>query len=434
MPLDLLTANDRPGVYPPSWYAATCVPPPVRAAAAGTLRADVCVVGAGFTGLSAALHLAQAGLKVVVLEAGRAGFGASGRNGGQVGTGQRRDQADLETMVGTDRARILWDFGLEAVALVRNLIAAHGIDADWKDGIIDAAHRARHVPELRAEAARMADRYGYDGYEALDRDRIAHLTGSPGFFGGLLDHGGGHIHPLRFALGLAAAAEAAGAVICEESRVLSVSPGSPVRLRTDRAEVVADHVVIAANGYHGGLVPGLNSRVMPINNFIVATAPLPADLQERILPGDHAAHDTRFVVNYWRKSADGRLLFGGGESYGYRFPRDIAGLVRKKMAEVYPDAATVPIDYAWGGTLGITVSRMPHFARGGPIFVAGGYSGHGVALATLAGKMIAEAVSGQADRFDVMAAVPTPRFPGGAVTRWPLLVAAMLWYSLRDRL
>lgn len=434
MPLDLLTANDRAGAYPASWYAATCEPPAVRSAAAGQVRADVCVVGAGFTGLSAALHLAQAGLRVVVLEASRAGFGASGRNGGQVGTGQRLDQLELEARVGHTRARALWDMGLEAVALVRALIEAHGIDAQWGDGIADVAHRRRHVPEFARYAEHMERVYGYDRFDILDAAGAEALTGSPSFFGGVLDRGGGHIHPLRFALGLARAAEAAGAVICEGSRVTRIDPGTPAAVRTDQAEVIADHVVVAANGYHGGLLPGLDARVMPINNFIVATPPLTPEQNAEVLPGNHAAHDTRFVVNYWRKSPDGRLIFGGGESYGYRFPRDIAGLVRPKLEQVYPALRGIPIEFAWGGTLGITVSRLPYFRNAGNIFTAGGYSGHGVALATLGGKLIADAVQGRAEGFDLMAGVPTPRFPGGALTRWPLLAAAMLWYSLRDRL
>lgn len=434
MPLDLLTANDRPASYPASWYADTAVPPPPRAAAAGAIRADVCIIGAGFTGLSAALHLAQAGLDVVVLEAHRAGFGASGRNGGQVGTGQRRDQLWLERAVGREAAAALWQMGLEAVGLVRELIATHRIDADWRDGIISAAHKARLVGGMHAYAEHLQRAHGYEQITPLDRAQTAELTGSGGFFGGLLDLGGGHIHPLRFALGLARAAEASGARIFERSRALTIDTARAPVVRTRAASVRAEHVVIAANGYHGGLWGELAARVMPINNFIIATAPLPDGLAGRILPGDHAAHDTRFVVNYWRKSARGRLIFGGGESYSDRFPRDIAGLVRGKLRTIYPELADVEITHAWGGTLGITPSRMPFFRRQGAVIAAGGYSGHGVAMATLGGKLIAEAVQGRAERFDVLASVPVPRFPGGALARWPLLVAAMLWYSLRDRL
>jgi len=431
--LDLLTANDRAGTYSASYYAATVDPLPPFPSAQGALRADICVVGGGYTGLSAALHLAERGYDVALLEAQRLGFGASGRNGGQVGTGQRLDQNGLEDLVGLEEARALWDLSLDAVALVRRLIETHAIPCGFAPGIVHADHRARFVPETHAYIQKLQQRYGYDRVRALDRDEMRHLVASPLYHGGALDMGGGHLHPLAYALGLARAAQAAGARLYETSRAVRVVPGDPVRVQTDRAEVTADHLILAGNGYLGGLDAGIAARVMPINNFIAATDPL--DRPEAILRDNRAVSDSRFVINYFRLSPEGRLLFGGGESYGYRFPRDIAATVRRPMAQVFPQLRNVRIDYAWGGTLGITLNRMPHFARvAGNILTAGGYSGHGVALATLAGQLLAEAVAGQAERFDLMARVPTPRFPGGAALRWPILVLAMLWYGLRDRL
>ncbi|MFQ5439538.1 MAG: NAD(P)/FAD-dependent oxidoreductase, partial [Paracoccaceae bacterium] len=236
-------------------------------------------------------------------------------------------------------------------------------------------------------------------------------------------------------LGLGAAARKAGVRIFENSRVESVNAGDPVTIKTKNATIRATHLALGCNGYIGGLEPRVSRRVMPINNYIVATEPLDEATATALIAEDHAVADSRFVINYFRLSEDRRMLFGGGESYGYRFPTDIAALVRKPMLKVYPQLRDTKIDYAWGGTLGITMSRMPHFERiNGNILSAGGFSGHGVAMATLAGQIMAEAIEGQATRFDLMAGVPTPRFPGGAILRWPLLVLAMTWFSLRDRI
>ncbi len=433
--MDILTINDTPGRYPESYYTASVEIPTARPKAEGKLDCDVCVIGGGFMGLSSALHLAEKGFKVVLLEANRVGWGASGRNGGQVGTGQRVDQDSLEKMVGEARAKELWQLGLDSVSLVKQLIERHGIDCHFLPGIIHADHRARFVPESRAYAEKLRDRYGYDRIEALDKDQVRALVGSPAYHGGTLDWGGGHLHPLAYALGLAKAAEAAGAVLYEGSRVTAVTRGAKVKIETAAAEIEARYLVIGCNGYHGDLWPEVSKRVMPINNFIVATEPLSEEEARGVIRDGQAVADSKFVVNYFRLSEDRRMLFGGGESYGYRFPKDIAAKARGPMLAIFPQLADKRIDYAWGGTLGITMSRLPNLQRiTDTILTAGGFSGHGVAMASLAGQLVAEAVAGQAGRFDLFASLPPPPFPGGRHLRSPLLVLAMLWYAMRDRL
>lgn len=429
--MDLLTANDRPGEYPASWYAATAAPLPPFPPLRGESRADVCVIGGGYTGLSAALHLAEAGLDVVLLEANRVGWGASGRNGGQVGSGQRQDQDWLERRFGRATARALWDLGEDAKALVRELIARHAIACDLAPGIVYAAHRPAYAPEYQAYAEKLARDYGYPEAEPLDRAAIAALVATDAYHGGYLDRGAAHLHPLNYALGLARAAAAAGVRIHEASRVETLAPAP----RTATGSVRAGFVVLATNGYLGELAPAVTARVMPINNFIVATEPLGPDRAAALIRDNLAVADSRFVVNYFRLTPDHRLLFGGGESYGWRFPRDIEAVVRPRMEAIFPQLRGVPVTHAWGGTLAITVNRMPSFQRLAPnVISAAGFSGHGVALATIAGRAMAEAVRGTADRFDLMARLPQPRFPGGAALRHPLLVLAMSWYALRDRL
>ncbi|MEM9577043.1 MAG: FAD-binding oxidoreductase [Pseudomonadota bacterium] len=432
--MDLLYANDQRGAYPKSWYAATTPHLPPFADLREDTTADVCIVGAGYTGLSAALHLARAGRRVVVLEAQRVGFGASGRNGGQLGSGQRVDQIALEGMVGRDRAQMLWQLGEDAKALVKTLIAQHEIDCHLKPGVAWTGSSAKDVSELHGYADHLRAFYGYDHLETLDAEACHAVCPSPDYKGGIIDWGAAHLHPLAYALGLARAAQDAGAILHEGTRVTKIDHGARARVQTEHGAVLADHVILACNGYLSGLAPDVTARVMPINNFIVATEPLGTRSKE-VLTKDIAVADSRFVVNYFRLSHDGRLLFGGGESYGYRFPQDIAAIVRKPMSVVFPDLKDVRVDYAWGGTLGITMKRFPYLARIAPnVLSASGYSGHGVGTATHAGFLMAQAIMGQDDGFDTMASIPTPAFPGGGALRTPLLVLAMTWYALRDRL
>ncbi len=431
--MNLLYANDRAGDYPPSYYAATAADFPRQPPLRGDQGADVCIVGGGYTGLSAALHLAQAGLRVVLVEAHRVGFGASGRNGGQVGSGQRQEQDWLEATVGKDDAHRLWDLAQDAKTLVKELIDQHQMPVKFYPGIAHACRTESEVRHSHAYAEKLARDYGYDQVTPLTRSEMQALVPSPVYKGGDLDRGAGHLHPLNFAIGLAQAAHRAGATLHEGSEVTQITHGPKVVVKTAQGQVSCDHLILACNGYLGGLEPKVAAKVMPINNFIVATAPLGAEVT-RVLRDPIAVADTKFVVNYWRLSEDNRLLFGGGESYGYRFP-DVIKTVTKPMLEVYPHLKGTRIDFAWGGTLAITMNRMPCFARVAPnVLSASGYSGHGVAMATLAGKLMGLAVQGQAQGFDLMARLPQPSFPGGARLRWPLLVLAMTWFSLRDRI
>lgn len=432
--MDLLYANDEPGQYPPSWYAATTQALPPFPVLEGDITSDVCIVGAGYTGLSAALHLAEAGRKVVIVEAHRVGFGASGRNGGQLGSGQRVDQQKLEKILGLERAKAFWQLGEDAKTLVKDLIAKHGIDCHLKPGIAWTASSAADVQDLHGYAEHLQTHYGYDQIAPLDADACHALCPSPDYRGGVLDSGASHLHPLAFVLGMARAAQKAGVQIYELSRAQQLNHGAKPTITTAHGAVTADHVILGCNGYLSGLAPSVTARVMPINNFIVATEPLGARTSE-VLTKDIAVADSRFVVNYFRLSHDGRLLFGGGESYGYQFPKDIAAIVRKPMNIVFPHLKDVRIDYAWGGTLGITMKRFPYLARVAPnVLSASGYSGHGVGTATHAGQLMAQAVAGQGDGFDTMGSIPTPAFPGGGALRTPLLILAMSWYAMRDRM
>ncbi len=425
-----LYRNDAPGVLPQSYYAATADVPPLRPRLEGETRADLAVIGAGYTGLSTALHAAELGLDVVVIDAHRVGFGASGRNGGQVGSGWNRDQMWLEARLGRDEARRLWDLTVEAKALTRDLVARFAPDAGYRPGVLHGEWTAAGADEASAYGEWLRERYGYES-EYLGRDAVWEVCRTEVYRGGLLDWDAGHLHPLRYVLGLARGAEAAGARIFEMSEAISVSGGV---VTTAKGVIRAENVVIAGNGYLSGIAPEVAARVMPINSFIAATAPL-GDRVGDVLTRDIAVADDKFVVNYFRLSEEGRLLFGGRENYGIGFPSDIVGALQRRMVRLFPQLADVGIDYHWGGTLGITMTRLPMFRRlGHGVLAAGGFSGHGVAITGLAGKVLAEAVAGQAGRFDLLGSLPVGTFPGGRHMRAPLLALAMTWYSLRDRL
>jgi len=418
-----------------SWYAASANRDLSFPRLEGDREVDVCIIGGGYTGLSSAIHLRRRGYSVILLEANKVGWGASGRNGGHVGTGQRVDQPELEKMVGDERARALWDLGLEAVDTVCGLIDEFAIDCELKTGNLHVASSAQAGEDLAGEAEHLAARYGYDQLRYVPPKELPEWTSAQGMHGGLMDYGARHLHPLNYALGLAAAARDLGAELFEDSRVLDYREDTAVRVRTACGTVKASYLVLGCNGYLDKLEKRCAGRIMPINNYMLATEPLPEETARRLIRDDASMSDTRFVINYWKLSADNRLLFGGGETYTRTFPSDIKAFVQPYMLKIYPELEDVTVAYGWGGTLAITMSRLPDLGRlSARIFYAHGYSGHGVPIATLAGKILAEVISGSAERFDIMAGMPTRRFPGGTVLRFPGLVAGMLFYSLRDRL
>jgi gamma-glutamylputrescine oxidase len=390
-------------------------------------------VGGGYTGLSAALHLAEKGVAAILVEAETVGFGASGRNGGQIHTGLRKEQAELEQWLGAMHARDLWTLTQDAKSLVRNLVTLHAIACDLKSGLAIAAHSARAAQSLAADTDHLSRIYGYRDARMMDFEETRAALGTATYPAARLDMGGGHLHPLRFAQGLAAAAEKSGAAILEHSPVQAIEQtASEVIVRTPGGTVTAPRAILATDAFGGALAPELAPYIAHVESFVTATAPLPAELGAAVLPSDWAVADTRHVLDYYRKSSDGRLLFAGRESY-FRPPHDIAALVRPRMLHVFPALATVATQYAWSGTVGITRTRMPHFGMiGERLYFAHGYSGQGVALACLGGKLLAEAALGDSERFDVFARVPAERFPGGAWLRKPLVAAALLAFKIMD--
>lgn len=417
-----------------SWYSATAHPTHSHPSLQGAARVDVAVVGGGLTGLSAALELAQRGFDVALLEAETIGWGASGRSGGQIIAGWGCDQAVLERQLGPDAARHLWNWSIEAVELLRQRIADHQIDCDWRDGHLHVAIKRRHLSELQHWQRDLADNYGYQTHW-WDRDQLQAELPSPRYLGGLFDPGSGHLHPLNYTLGVARAAQTAGARFHEGSRVIRLHPGPKVRLQTAQGELTADHVVLAGNAYLAGLDRRLHARVMPVGTYIAATTPLGETRARALIPNDYAIADTNWALDYFRRSSDHRLLFGGRASYSAIQPPGLHGNMLRRMRRVFPQLRDVDFEYLWGGNLAITANRAPDFGRvGANLYYAQGYSGHGMAVSGLAGRVIAEAIAGQAQRLDVFGRIRHLPFPGGRWLRTPLLVAAMGWYKLRDAL
>ena len=432
----LVTLNMSGDTKIDSWYESTAETATSYPRLEGEISADVGVIGGGYTGLSTAIHLAERGYRVGLLEAEHIGWGASGRNGGQICSGQRVDMLAIERLVPKEDARRLWHLAEEAKALVRKMINQHNISCDLRSGILEAAWKPSHYQFLSHYIKHLRTQYDYREARLLDSREIRNHLDTSRYHGGYLDHGAGHLHPLKFALGLGRAAADAGVSIYHRSKVNSIRrmDGQSV-MQTNHGQLITPIVVLACNGYLGNLEPRLTGAIMPINNFILATESLGKDRARSLIRNHVAVSDTKFVVDYFRMSPDYRLLFGGGENYTRRFPTDIKSFVRRYMLRVFPQLSEVRIEYAWGGTLAITRSRLPLFGRlEGDTYYALGYSGQGVALATLAGQVLSDAIAGTVEDFDVFARLPRRQFPGGALLRWPSLAFGMMYYALRDQL
>ncbi len=422
-----------------SYYAATPGAPgrAPRAKLQGDRRADVAVVGGGIAGVSAALHLAKRGYRVALLEARLVGYGASGRSGGQTIFGLAASQKALKAQVGAEDARRLFDLSIEALDCTQALIAEYGIDCDYHANHVHVATKARHLRELAEWIDELHGEYGYTSARLLNRDELQAHVRSPRYLGGLIDSRSGHLHPLKYTQGLAHAAELAGVDIFEGTQALRYESrrgdAGGITVHTAHGAVHCAHLILCGNAYLGRVAPALARRILGVGTYIVASEPLQPDRARALMPSQAAIADINWILDYFRLSADHRLLFGGRVSYSALQPRHLAESMRKRMLRVFPSLADVTIDYAWGGFLDITMSRAPDFGRLEPnVFYLQGFSGHGMSLTGLAGKLVAEAVAGTAERFDVFARIPHRDFPGGALLRRPSLVAAMMYYRLRD--
>ncbi len=416
-----------------SWYEATLAERPQYAPLDGDCDCDVVIVGGGFTGLSAAYHLGKAGANVVLIEAHRLGDGASGRNGGQFGSGQRGGVIELEKQYGFERSKALWDMAEDAKRNMFDVAEAGDFQFDYVPGQLTPMHRRRFEAGERAHIEAVNTRYGYNQLSWLDREEMAQRLGSKHYYGGARDTGTGHINPMKYLVGLAKTAAIAGARIHEQTAAINIRSQSRIIIETGKGTIRADKGLLAINGHHNNLENKTANHVMPIRSFIAASEPLPADTD--IIPGGEAVDDSRFVVRYFRKSKDNRLLFGGREAYTRATSADISSAIRKQMCEIYPSLKDVAISHSWGGSVAITMQRMPFVREVEPgLWSAGGYSGHGVMLSNYTGRLIAEKFLGESAQLDLLARLNITPFPGGAILRNPLLFFAMTWYSWADRI
>lgn len=422
------------GAYPPSYYAASrnIIRTPVQLA--GEVTADICVVGAGYAGLSTAIHLAEKGYKVVIVEGASVGWGASGRNGGQIVNGLNASLEKIEHRYGAKTAGFIGGMLQEGARIIFDWVERFGIDCDLKHGNLYTAYTPRQMRELEDQQV-LWRRHGMDEHELLDQQGVRRHVATEVYLGGMIDHSGGHMHPLNLALGEAKAFEAMGGVIYENSAVTSVTPGGKVVVATAGGRVTANAAIVCGNAYLGTVVPELTPRILPVSTQIIATVPLPAEQAKRLLPTDLAVEDVRYILDYFRLSADNRMLFGGGVVYGGVDPADIIAKLRPNLAKVFPELAETPIDYAWSGNFALSFSRVPQLGRLGPnVYFAHGDSGHGITGTHLFGRILAEAVSGDLTRFDTFAAIPWIPFPGGQLFGAQYSTLGSWWYSLRDRL
>ncbi|HVE20416.1 MAG TPA: FAD-binding oxidoreductase [Acidocella sp.] len=416
-----------------SYYAATAHRQDFRSALRGAERADICVIGAGFTGISAALELAERGFSVIVLEAARVGFGASGRNGGQIVNGYSRPLDVIAARYGAPAGRAIGAMALEGAKIIRDRVEKYAIACDLVPGGLLVALTPKQMQWLEHEQ-RIWALHGHPRLELLDRAGLAPHVASTRYVGGLLDPLGGHLHPLNLVQGEAAAFESLGGRIFENSRVVEVDTGAPPVVRTDCGEVRADYVLVCGNAYIGDLLPELSGKIMPVSTQILATEPL-GELAETLLPSNVCVEDCNYVLDYFRRSADGRILYGGGIVYGGRDPASIRKKILPLMHKTFPSLQGRRIDYAWSGNFALTLTRFPQIGRLSPhVYFSHGDSGHGVTTTHLLGRLLGEAVAGTATRFDVFANLPYYPFPGGKALRVPLTVLGSWYYRFRDRM
>ncbi|MEH6491172.1 NAD(P)/FAD-dependent oxidoreductase [Halopseudomonas sp.] len=417
-----------------SYYAASANATPERPPLQGRHETDVCVIGAGYTGISTALFLLEQGFKVTVLEAVKVGFGASGRNGGQIVNSYSRDIDVIERTTGAKQARLMGEMAFEGGRIIRERVAKYNIQCDLKDGGVFAAFNDKQMGHLESQK-KLWERYGHTQLEMLDEQRIRQVVNTERYVGGMLDMSGGHIHPLNLVLGEAAAVESLGGVIHEHSRVTKVDQGAKPVVHTEQGQVVANYVVVAGNAYLGNLLPQLAAKSMPCGTQVITTEPLGEELAQSLLPQDYCVEDCAYLLDYYRLSGDKRMIFGGGVVYGARDPADVEALVRPNLIKTFPQLKDVKIDYAWTGNFLLTLSRLPQVGRiGDNIYYSQGCSGHGVTYTHLAGKILAEALRGQAERFDAFASLPHYPFPGGRLFRVPFTAMGAWYYQMRDKL
>jgi gamma-glutamylputrescine oxidase len=424
-----------------SYYAATAGGRRDYPALQGDTSCDVAIVGGGLAGLSAAIDLRARGMSVVLLEAREVGFGASGRNGGQAIHGLACDQEVIERQLGLDEARRVWGMSIDALALLKQRISGHGIACDWQDGYLSLATSPGKGQQLMAWAERMDTVYGYP-QQRISPSELPGWIASPRFHSGVFDALSGHLHPLKYTLALAQAASAAGVRIHENTAVQALVQGAEPLLRTTRGQVRAKQVLLAGNVYLQGLVPALERRIMPVGTYIACSDILTKPVADTLIPSRAAVCDTNFVLDYFRTTVDNRMLYGGRVSYSTVTPLHLSQAMHQRMVKTFPQLASAKVEFAWGGFVDISMNRAPDFGRlpaaqaQGPqnIYYLQGFSGHGLALTGLAGRLVAEAMAGDASRFDVFARLKHRPFPGGALLRTPALVLGMAWYRLRDML
>jgi len=417
-----------------SYYAASANDQGIRPSLSEHLEADICIIGAGFTGLSSAIHLAECGFSVVVLEAKRVGFGASGRNGGQIVHSYSRDMDFIEKHYGKKVGDEMGKMAFEGGRIIRRLVKDYNIDCHLKDGGIFAACNDKQLKELEEKKV-LWESHGNNNLVLLDKHEIKNHVGTERYTGGLLDKSGGHFHPLNLVQGEAAALESLGGKIFEDSEVIKIDEGDKPVIHTKNGQVTCHYLIVAGNAYLGGLVPKLEAKAMPCGTQVIATEVLSESVQKQLLPQNNCVEDCNYLLDYFRLSNEGRLIYGGGVTYGAREPSKIERMIVPNMLKTFPQLKNTKVDFAWTGNFLLTLMRLPQFGRiGKNIYYAQGYSGHGLTSTHLAGKVLSEVIQGDSQRFDVFAGLPQYPFPGGRTFRVPFTAMGAFYYNLRDKL